>query len=418
MRALVTALLLLLPQLVFALPPDVPANDWFTEAISEFVDKGYIDSSVEFKPSDLATRSAFIMIMVELKGGASDIPETDENESFHDVHYYNEFFSHFEEAARQGWMKGIGNCFGQEYCNANPYGLINRAEAAALLARAFRLENTSEVPSFDDNEHGQWYTDHINVAAGNCILKGDANARRVRPADNMNRAEMIVMLHRLHAGFKYPDCDMQISSGIIPQSNNPQVSNNNSVISEEYCDETAWACSDWTECINGSQTRNCIQVDAKCLNPIDVRPKNFQKCVSYDNSPKVGDLLGCSEWGPCDYNGRKERECRYYAGPKRQFSPNRETETTSCNIDLYNYWKNVHDEMLEKAKDISTYSTDAGKAEGLRQLSNIESEFVLQFNRYIKDICHERSMYLNCPTIARELDRLEKEFRALPVIFY
>src|SRR3989344_1800198 len=259
---LLVPVLLLFPAIAYALPPDVSESDWFAEAVSELVDMGYIDESQEIHPSDLATRSAFIQLMVDLKGGANDIVVTDENESFKDVSYWHDYAPHFEKAAQQGWMKGVGNCYGTEYCNANPNGLINRAEAAALLSRAFGLDG-GEAPEFDDNSPGEWFTEHINVAASSCILKGDGGSKKVRPADNMNRAEMFVMLYRLHAGLRYPNCNVPIARGLLPRAPIKQVNREEG----EYCDESAWVCDEWSECANGGQNRFCRQVQWDCLSP-------------------------------------------------------------------------------------------------------------------------------------------------------
>src|SRR3989338_3702249 len=111
-----------------------------------------------------------------------------------------------EEAAAEGWVRGDGNCYGSLPCYARPGAKINRAESAALINRSFGLVGTGDAPQFVDNPSGQWYTNDIQVAADNCILQGDDGRGTVRPGDNMNRAEMVVMLHRVDMGLQYPDC--------------------------------------------------------------------------------------------------------------------------------------------------------------------------------------------------------------------
>ena len=84
---------------------------------------------------------------------------------------------------------------------------MNRAEAAALLMRAFALEHTGAAPQFVDNVQNQWYYMPIQTAADHCVLQGDAPTGRVRPAASMNRAEMIVMFHRAYSNMEYgSDC--------------------------------------------------------------------------------------------------------------------------------------------------------------------------------------------------------------------
>jgi hypothetical protein len=184
---------------------DVPSGVWYGEAVDDFVAAGYLDASQpRFRGGDPALRAEFVKLVVELNGGilgtAPSVP------SFNDVPVGSWFFGYMEEAAAEGWVRGDGNCYGSQPCNARPGARINRAEAAALINRAFGLVGTGDAPQFVDNPSGQWYTNDIQVAADNCVLRGDDGRGTVRPGDNMNRAEMVVMLHRVDMGLQYPDC--------------------------------------------------------------------------------------------------------------------------------------------------------------------------------------------------------------------
>ncbi len=184
---------------------DVPSGIWYQAAVEDFVAAGYLDSSQpRFRGGDPALRAEFIKLVVELNGGilgtAPSVP------SFNDVAVGAWYFGYTEEAAAEGWVRGDGNCYGSQPCYARPGARINRAEAAALINRAFGLVGTGQAPQFVDNPSGQWYTTDIQVAADNCILQGDDGRGTVRPGDNMNRAEMVVMLHRVDLGLQYPDC--------------------------------------------------------------------------------------------------------------------------------------------------------------------------------------------------------------------
>lgn len=184
---------------------DVSSDAWYGPAVMDFADKGYLDmSQTQFRPGDLATRSEFTKLLVELNGGilgtAPAVP------SFDDVAVGAWYFGYLEEAGAEGWVKGDGNCYGAHPCNARPNANVNRAEAAALINRAFGVSATGEAPTFVDNPSGQWYTEDIQTAADNCVLQGDDATGKVRPADPMNRAEMVVMLHRVDAGMQYPNC--------------------------------------------------------------------------------------------------------------------------------------------------------------------------------------------------------------------
>lgn len=197
---------------VFAAYSDVAAGVWYEEAVDAFTDAGYLDASqTRFRGGDNANRAEFTKLVVELNGGilstAPSVP------SFDDVKPGAWYYGYMEEAAKEGWVKGDGNCYGSHPCNARPSANINRAEAAALIVRAFGLEWTGDAPSFVDVPSGQWYTDAVQTAADHCVLQGDDATGRARPADFMNRAEMVVMLYRVDQGLTYGvDCSTEATT--------------------------------------------------------------------------------------------------------------------------------------------------------------------------------------------------------------
>ena len=190
----------------FAKYGDVPSGVWFGDAVQSFVDAGYLDATqTKFRPGDLANRAEFVKLVVELNGGILSTPPA--VPSFDDAATGAWFYGYFEEAGKEGWVRGDGNCYGKHPCYARPSANINRAEAAALIVRAFNLEWSGAAPQFVDNPSGQWYTDAIQMAADACVLQGDDSTGRVRPSDNMNRAEMVTMLHRVDQGLTFGvDC--------------------------------------------------------------------------------------------------------------------------------------------------------------------------------------------------------------------
>jgi hypothetical protein len=185
---------------------DVASGAWYEEAVNAFVDAGFLDSTqTNFRPTDGANRAEFIKLLVELNGGVLSTPPA--VGSFTDVKSSAWYYSYVEEAGKEGWVKGDKDCYGTLPCYARPAALVNRAEAAALIARAFSLDWTGAAPQFVDNPTGQWYTDAVQTAADHCVLQGDDSTGRVRPSDTMNRAEMVVMLHRVDQNLSYgTDC--------------------------------------------------------------------------------------------------------------------------------------------------------------------------------------------------------------------
>jgi hypothetical protein len=204
----VSAAAIMLSQVATAMAAysDVPAGVWYEGAVNAFVDAGYLDGTkTVFRGTDNANRAEFIKLVVELNGGvintAPAVP------SFDDVATGAWYYKYFEEAGKEGWVRGDGSCYGKHPCYARPTANINRAEAAAIIVRAFGLESAGSAPQFVDNPAGQWFTADIQTAADHCVLQGDDTSGRVRPNDNMNRAEMVVMLHRVDQGLTYgKDC--------------------------------------------------------------------------------------------------------------------------------------------------------------------------------------------------------------------
>jgi hypothetical protein len=191
---------------VFAAYSDVPNGVWYGEAVSKFTDDGILDASQpRFRAGDNANRAEFVKLLVMLNGGLLSTPPA--VASFDDVKSSAWYYSYMEEAAKEQWVRGDGNCYGTHPCYARPGANINRAEAAALIVRAFGLEASGAAPQFVDNPSGQWYTESIQTAADHCVLQGDDSTGRVRPSDNMNRAEMVVMLYRVDQGLTFGvDC--------------------------------------------------------------------------------------------------------------------------------------------------------------------------------------------------------------------
>ncbi|MSR86612.1 hypothetical protein EXS70_00335 [Candidatus Peribacteria bacterium] len=203
-----TAIMLTQMGTAIAAYSDVASGVWFEEAVNAFTSDGILDKSQpRFRGGENANRAEYVKLLVMLNGGLLSTPPA--VASFDDVKSSAWFYAYMEEAGKEQWVRGDGNCYGSHPCYARPGANINRAEAAALIVRAFGLEATGAAPQFVDNPSGQWYTESIQTAADHCVLQGDDSTGRVRPSDNMNRAEMVVMLYRVDQGLTYgTDCGM------------------------------------------------------------------------------------------------------------------------------------------------------------------------------------------------------------------
>lgn len=190
---------------------DVPAGAYYEDAASALLELGALDSGeARLRPGDSATRAELVKLLVNLRNEAMVRPSVS---SFNDVALSTWYSPYFEAAAQVGWVHGDGNCY-QSFrpCTARPASSVNRAEAAALLARAFGLEHTGAAPQFPDASQSEWYYMPIQTAADHCVLQGDGGTGRVRPAASMNRAEMVVMFHRAYLNMQYgEDCGPRTS---------------------------------------------------------------------------------------------------------------------------------------------------------------------------------------------------------------
>jgi len=186
------------------LPPDVPMNAWYIPALSALMNKSLISEYLPFRAYENAKRHEVVDLIIEIQGGYLHQPPF--QPSFDDVPFTTAYNPSFEIAATKGWLTGDNNCLGKHPCYARPEQSINRAEVAMLLVRAFDLMSDREAPVFEDATNGMWYTEPVRTAASYCILQGDSGANRVRPADTMNRSEMVTMIWRASQNLRYPNC--------------------------------------------------------------------------------------------------------------------------------------------------------------------------------------------------------------------
>ena len=84
--------------------------------------------------------------------------------------------------------------------NYRPNDSVVRAEVAKMLVLQAGLEgDTLCSASFDDCTAGEWYDSYLGTAHQNSIFRGN-DAGMMLPGTNINRADLLVVLHRLHGG--------------------------------------------------------------------------------------------------------------------------------------------------------------------------------------------------------------------------
>jgi hypothetical protein len=185
---------------------DVPQGAWYEDALKSFLDLGILDSTQEtFRPGAPALRAELAKVLGKLQG---KVPETWKKElRFDDLEGGAWYVPFVEYAGEQGWMRGYQNCYGTRPCRVMPGSTISRAEAVAMVVRYYKVKSVGVAPAFPDVSKDAWYAADMQAAADHCIVQGDAVTGKAQPAELLNRAQMVVLMHRAKQNLYYGlDC--------------------------------------------------------------------------------------------------------------------------------------------------------------------------------------------------------------------
>jgi hypothetical protein len=128
---------------------------------------------------------AILLSLAMLLGGAA-LAATEED--FSDI---PDGWSHdaIIAAVDNGLMHGDGG-------KIDPQGTMTRAQAAAMLVRAFgATKKSADISKFTDVDKNAWYYDELSVAVGIELFLGDGGGK-LYPNDNITREQMAVVLAR------------------------------------------------------------------------------------------------------------------------------------------------------------------------------------------------------------------------------
>lgn len=171
--------------------PDMP-NDWSTNALQEAVNNGLLTggSDGNLRPNDNLTR-AELAATINRAFGAS--VEADIS-GFPDVPSGQWYTPELAKAVQMGTFEGSD---GYLY----PDQAITREEAFVVVARALHLEeSTSPETTFSDAASiSPWATEEVYAMINTGCLSG-ANGR-LKPKDNITRAEFAVVMHNMIKGY-------------------------------------------------------------------------------------------------------------------------------------------------------------------------------------------------------------------------
>lgn len=170
-------------------------DHWSKNYAEELYRKGIVkgrDKGV-FAPDDILTRAEFTKIALNAIGEEVDPLENVESAPFKDVALYAWYVPYVKRAKEIGLINGYPD---GEFKPDNP---INKAEAIAVLMRAFEFDTHSagiRGDNFGDVLTNQWYFPDVNFAIQNKLVdgirlpNGTIMTESFGPARNITRGEM------------------------------------------------------------------------------------------------------------------------------------------------------------------------------------------------------------------------------------
>ena len=166
---------------------DIDENDWFYNDVVDAAENGYVNGMGEgkYQPYGQLTRAQFALMIARAMNYDSNPDVT----------------SAFPDVADDHWAKAAINfCYqndiirGYEDGEFKPDRYVTRQEVAAILARAFNLEEISSEEYPDDASIASWASEDVYKAKAAGLMKGDADTGNFRPTSLLNRAEAATIL--------------------------------------------------------------------------------------------------------------------------------------------------------------------------------------------------------------------------------
>ena len=166
---------------------DIDENDWFYDDVVDAAENGYVNGMGEgkYQPYGQLTRAQFALMIARAMNYDSNPDVT----------------SAFPDVADDHWAKAAINfCYqndiirGYEDGEFKPDRYVTRQEVAAILARAFNLEEISSEEYPDDASIASWASEDVYKAKAAGLMKGDADTGNFRPTSLLNRAEAATIL--------------------------------------------------------------------------------------------------------------------------------------------------------------------------------------------------------------------------------
>ncbi len=195
--------------MIVCLPVSAGAVDLGSDALNEFYDAA---------PTNIS-RADLLQVIVAMNGGVLHT-FTDADPQFADVTSDNPAYENFMEAAQESWYLGVGDCYGEEDCDALPNDAVQVQLFARIVVNAFGLDATHAAPRFTDAPSNALYAGALQIAADHCILLADAKGK-VYPTSSMSKEQVLSALLAVDQGGAYgDDCEFPGASGASSSTKN------------------------------------------------------------------------------------------------------------------------------------------------------------------------------------------------------
>ena len=169
---------------------DVPANDYFADAVKWAVDKDVTNGLTDtmFGPYESCTRTQIVTFLWRAAGS----PEPRTASSFTDV----PASAYYAKAVAWAIENGITN--GMTETTFAPNATCTRGQSVTFLYRALK-GTASGSTNFTDVKSDAFYADAINWAVANNVTNGTSNTT-FSPNADCTRAEIVTFLYRAYQG--------------------------------------------------------------------------------------------------------------------------------------------------------------------------------------------------------------------------
>lgn len=140
---------------------DVPSGSYYYAPAQDALEKNIILTCKFFYPAKELTRAEFIDLTAKVIGVTKISPET---LSFTDVPKTHWAYASIETAKKYALVAGMQNVDGTATGKFEPGKLVNRAQAAVMIMKAFMQVKAESMISFSDLKDVQWALDAIKKA--------------------------------------------------------------------------------------------------------------------------------------------------------------------------------------------------------------------------------------------------------------